>query len=796
MDQHMQTSCGKQIVSCTLGNYGCHWKGPREQLFTHLQSDCSFSGIFQVCMNQAQDQISQLNNLCGSLKKSCEEKDVFIVQLLQQQQQLSQQINSLKLELDRATTANAGATSASTFVSLFGKESLNSPLTPLITPSNASPLVTKGMIAMDSFMGTDHMSMVPGGNNNNNNMGTSGNNSGVNNNNNNNNNNSMNNSGERSGSRLQQLKNYHGIPPPHHHHHSLQQQQQQQHQQHLISHSLSHHHHNHHLSHHHLSHHQQQFSNQSMNGLGSGGMMLGPSLVGTHELHIGSIMNNCDKTISPPRSNHSSRAGSPTSVEGTGFHSVGASMSSMMKPSSGGYSSIVGITHENQISPRNNNKMLNNQHHSSMMGMMMNPNAGSSSGGGPMSSSTTIPNITINTPPTMNKLSASNTGNNGSNSAPSVAAAASSNAIVSPLKPAVEVGSSCSNGRLFLLAGGGVGSIKVWDTDSAIQNSTTGTNIYLEEDVCTLSLKGHTRFVSALHSQEGYICSGSGDTSIRLWDFETGDCKAILHGCEGKVGALCTHGRNLVSGSKDGPTNHKIRIWDLNKQTCVKTLNGHTDWINVLCSTNDQFLFSGSGDRSVRMWDVEKGKCLLKYENTSFVLSLYYHAEQGLLYCGTYDGVIKAYDMRAPISQSAAGNTGLSKSVKAHQSGVLSLCYSNNVLVSGSKDQTIKLWDYRSTSIRGGSWSCMSTLYGHSNAVKCLVPYAPNVVASGSYDRTVKLWNINDVLSKSPVNTFGEVPMDGGVEMDSGDSSFLTINTGFKVYSLCTYADTTQQQKC
>ncbi|KAL0478843.1 hypothetical protein AKO1_008253 [Acrasis kona] len=310
---------------------------------------------------------------------------------------------------------------------------------------------------------------------------------------------------------------------------------------------------------------------------------------------------------------------------------------------------------------------------------------------------------------------------------------------------------------LYLLAGGGVGSIKVWDIN--------------EPEECIMSLKGHTRFVSALYTHKGKVCSGSGDTSIRLWDFSTGECEKMLTGCDGKVGALCSYGDLLVSGSKDGATNHKIRLWNTEKNVCVRTLQGHSDWINVL-TAHDKMLFSGSGDRTVRIWDLEKGKCLVKYENPSFVLSLYHHADHHLLYCGTYDGMIRTWDLRA--------NQKVIRTVKAHASGVLSLAHHDNMLCSGSKDETIRVWDYRTL---GGTSSCVTkqwtdnsvrTFVGHNNAVKCLISYNQKYLASGSYDRTVKLW---DVSAGGP---------QGGEEQDV---SVMTIETGFKVYSLCTFSE-------
>lgn len=337
-------------------------------------------------------------------------------------------------------------------------------------------------------------------------------------------------------------------------------------------------------------------------------------------------------------------------------------------------------------------------------------------------------------------------------------------------KIATPLETSTNNGAIrYLLAGGGVGSIKVWDI--------------ADPEECIMSLKGHTRFVSALHTHQGRVCSGSGDTSIRLWDFSTGECEKILSGCDGKVGALCSYNNILVSGSKDGATNHKIRLWNTDKGQCLRTLTGHSDWINVLCC-HDKQLFSGSGDRTVRIWDMERGKCLIKYENPSFVLSLYHHAGHNLLYCGTYDGMIRTWDLR--ISQGK-----VVKTVKAHGSGVLSLAHHDGLLCSGSKDETIRVWDYRTLghqansnggSASTGKWGASSTnsvktFVGHNNAVKCLISYNNRYLASGSYDRTVKLW---DVTSASVSNDYAS----GDDGTNGEDVSVMTIETGFKCYSL------------
>ena len=58
------------------------------------------------------------------------------------------------------------------------------------------------------------------------------------------------------------------------------------------------------------------------------------------------------------------------------------------------------------------------------------------------------------------------------------------------------------------------------------------------------------------------------------------------------------------------------------------------------------------------------------------------------------------------------------------------------ILVSGSTDGTVKLWDV-------ATGTNIATLRGHRNSVES-VSFSPDgtILASGSFDDTVKLWDV------------------------------------------------------
>jgi WD40 repeat protein len=71
------------------------------------------------------------------------------------------------------------------------------------------------------------------------------------------------------------------------------------------------------------------------------------------------------------------------------------------------------------------------------------------------------------------------------------------------------------------------------------------------------------------------------------------------------------------------------------------------------------------------------------------------------------------------------------KTLYGHTSAVQSVCTINNIIISGSYDQTIKIWDIN-------TYECIKTLDGHTDAVYSV--FAINdIIISGSYDKTIKI---------------------------------------------------------
>jgi len=67
--------------------------------------------------------------------------------------------------------------------------------------------------------------------------------------------------------------------------------------------------------------------------------------------------------------------------------------------------------------------------------------------------------------------------------------------------------------------------------------------------------------------------------------------------------------------------------------------------------------------------------------------------------------------------------------------GVYCLQYDDEKIVSGLRDNTIKLWDRKSL-------DCTQVLHGHTGSVLCL-QYDDKIIVTGSSDATVRIWDVH-----------------------------------------------------
>ena len=299
-------------------------------------------------------------------------------------------------------------------------------------------------------------------------------------------------------------------------------------------------------------------------------------------------------------------------------------------------------------------------------------------------------------------------------------------------------------------------------------------------------LEGHTEPVNSLSiSKDGQtILSGSRDKTIRLWNFRSCECLAILEGNPLGVKAVCflPDGRTALSGS-----DKNLQIWDIESRKCVGVLEGHKHNISFISvHPEGRFAISGASwniwpggeqDTTLRMWDLEKMKCIgemnSSYENraTAKISSDGKYAitsEYGLMDCtlqvwnlnslsqqspfsGEVKSPIKTMDISSNNRFLLSGGTGKNDSlclwdlrtfsllkVLDNVGQARSVCISPDCrfAVSDSDGTFLRIWDLY-------SGSCLKVLKGHEKSILSVCfDTSGNYLISSSGDNTVRIWRL------------------------------------------------------
>ena len=162
--------------------------------------------------------------------------------------------------------------------------------------------------------------------------------------------------------------------------------------------------------------------------------------------------------------------------------------------------------------------------------------------------------------------------------------------------------------------------LKTVDTENVIDIVYQPQSVFKVRAVtrCTSSMPGHAEAVISIgFSPDGtHLASGSGDTTVRLWDLNT---ETPHYTCTGhKQWVMCVvwspEGKKLASACKAG----SVIVWDpeTGKQL-GRTLTGHKKWVNGLSwepyhkNPDCRKLASAGSDGDCRIWDTVLGQCVM-----------------------------------------------------------------------------------------------------------------------------------------------------------------------------------------
>lgn len=288
----------------------------------------------------------------------------------------------------------------------------------------------------------------------------------------------------------------------------------------------------------------------------------------------------------------------------------------------------------------------------------------------------------------------------------------------------------------------------------------------------------HTNGITCLQFDDNILATGSYDSTIKLWQMDTGEVINTLRGHTMGIRALQFDDRVLVSGSLDGT----VKIWNRRSGVCINTLRhnggvitvhmdgdllasgsmdrtikvfnfktqqivclrGHTDWVNqVKIDVASRTLLSASDDCTVRLWCLDTQRCLKVYDGHIG------QVQQVMALPDDYE--FEEEDSREADNASVASNRSnspgfnssgpaLSPPADDERSAYGPEFVDNRdralpprYMLTASLDATLRLWDT-------ASGRCLRTFFGHVEGIWGLVGDSLRYV-TGANDATVKVWD-------------------------------------------------------
>lgn len=280
-------------------------------------------------------------------------------------------------------------------------------------------------------------------------------------------------------------------------------------------------------------------------------------------------------------------------------------------------------------------------------------------------------------------------------------------------------------------------------TERDEESSTSSVNSYTarkDGEWEGLQLTGHEEevMVVAVSWSGNRIVSGSGDSSVRIWDEIGGRWRSkVLRGHEGAVYAvgLSWDGKHIVSGSED----NTICVWEeVEGRWERKMLRDHESYAIVAAVSSDgKRVVTGSYDNNVRVWDNAKGgwDCKVLRGHKHWVGAICVAWDGKRIVSGSGDKTVRVWE--------EVGGFWESKVLSGHKAWVrtVGMSWDGKHIVSGSYDKSVRVWDET-----GGRWKS-EILRGHEKKVHATGP--SKCVISGSDNKSVGTWEEEERRSAS-----------------------------------------------
>ena len=214
------------------------------------------------------------------------------------------------------------------------------------------------------------------------------------------------------------------------------------------------------------------------------------------------------------------------------------------------------------------------------------------------------------------------------------------------------------------------------------------------------------------------------DKSLMVWDMGSQKELGRLTGHDKKISAAAARGNLAISAQYNGP----LCLWSLETMRCTATLAADVPGMCSVFCMEGKVLLGSAGP--IKLWDIAASAPVALPDlegHTEAVRCV--RASTCMVLSGSWDKTVRLWDLRTgKCVRTMEGHTGTVYSVDMDGH-----C---RTAVSGSEDNLIRLWDL-------GSGRCSATFAGHSSLVQDVVMHeSGSSFLSLGCDLVVNAWAV------------------------------------------------------
>ena len=189
------------------------------------------------------------------------------------------------------------------------------------------------------------------------------------------------------------------------------------------------------------------------------------------------------------------------------------------------------------------------------------------------------------------------------------------------------------------------------------------------------------------------------------------------------------------------PNSVKIELQEKFTWQSIRTLSGHIRTINSFATKNN-ILASASDDNTISLWNIDTGRQIYSFFEPQEVHSV--AINNRILVAGGFSKKITSWKLNNNTLEHIFSKEQHSNN---HKNAIYDLIFNNrgDLVMSGSADQTIKIWNSATGSLK-------VTLNGHSGSINALsISPCDRFLISGSVDQTIRIWDLTTPFAKPQI---------------------------------------------